>query len=68
MIQTVEQYVFLYRSLIEGILSFGTNITLQEFTAKKSFPVDIKSQYKVFQCVHFFRCEFNRNILFSTDN
>lgn len=47
MIQTAEQYVFLYRTLIEGILTVDTSISLQEFLSTKKLRVDSKSQYKV---------------------
>ena len=47
MIQTAEQYVFLYRTLIEGILTVDTSIPLQEFLTTKKLRVDSKSQYKV---------------------
>ena len=47
MIQTVEQYVFLYRTLIEGILTVDTSIPLQEFLSTKKLRMDSKSQYKV---------------------
>jgi hypothetical protein len=47
MIQTADQYVFLYRTLIEGILTMDTNILLQEYLTTKKLRVDTKSQYKV---------------------
>ena len=47
MIQTVDQYVFLYRTLIEGILTMDTNISLQEYLTTKKLRMDIKNQYKV---------------------
>jgi hypothetical protein len=47
MIQTADQYVFLYRTLIEGILTVNTNISLQEYLTTKKLPMDTKSQYKV---------------------
>jgi len=47
MIQTVDQYVFLYRALIEGILTLNTNISLQEFMITRKVHMDIKDQYKV---------------------
>ncbi len=47
MIQTVDQYVFLYRALIEGILTMNTNISLQEFMITRKVHMDIKDQYKV---------------------
>jgi hypothetical protein len=47
MIQTVDQYVFLYRTLIEGLLTMDTNISLQEYLATKKLRMDVKSQYKV---------------------
>lgn len=47
MIQTVDQYVFLYRALIEGIVTMQTSIPLQEFMITRKVPMDIKDQYKV---------------------
>jgi hypothetical protein len=47
MIQTADQYVFLYRTLIEGILTMDTNISLQEYLSTKKLRMDTKSQYKV---------------------
>jgi hypothetical protein len=47
MIQTVDQYVFLYRTLIEGILTRDTNISLQEYMMTRKLHMDVKSQYKV---------------------
>jgi hypothetical protein len=47
MIQTVEQYVFLYRALIEGILTMDANISLHEYLTTKKLRMDAKSQYKV---------------------
>jgi hypothetical protein len=47
MVQTVEQYVFLYRALIEGILTMYTYISLQEFMITRKVYMDIKDQYKV---------------------
>lgn len=47
MIQTVDQYVFLYRALIEGILTMNTFISLQEFMITRKVYMDIKDQYKV---------------------
>jgi hypothetical protein len=47
MIQTADQYVFLYRTLIEGILTMDTNILLQEYLTTKKLRMDTKSQYKV---------------------
>jgi hypothetical protein len=47
MIQTVDQYVFLYRTLIEGILTIDTNVSLQEYLQTKKLRMDPKSQYKV---------------------
>jgi hypothetical protein len=47
MIQTVDQYVFLYRALIEGILTMYTYISLQEFMITRKVYMDIKDQYKV---------------------
>ena len=49
MIQTVDQYVFLYRTLIEGILTMDTNVSLQEYLTTRKLRMDIKSQYKVRQ-------------------
>lgn len=47
MIQTVDQYVFLYRALIEGILTMKTSVPLQEFMITRKVYLDIKDQYKV---------------------
>lgn len=47
MIQTVDQYVFLYRALIEGILTERTSIPVKEFIITRKVPMDIKDQYKV---------------------
>jgi hypothetical protein len=47
MIQTVDQYVFLYRALIEGILTMQTCISLQEFMITRKVYMDIRDQYKV---------------------
>jgi hypothetical protein len=47
MIQTVDQYVFLYRALNEGIVTMNTYVSLQEFIITRKLPVDIKDQYKV---------------------
>lgn len=47
MIQTADQYIFLYRTLIEGILTIDTNISLQEYLNTKKFRMDVKNQYKV---------------------
>ena len=47
MIQTAEQYVFLYRTLIEGIVTLDTNVTLQEYMMTKKLRMDTKTQYKV---------------------
>lgn len=47
MIQTVDQYVFLYRTLIEGILTVDTNVSLQEYLQTKKLRMDPKSQYRV---------------------
>jgi hypothetical protein len=47
MIQTVDQYVFLYRALNEGIVTMNTYISLQEFIITRKLYVDIKDQYKV---------------------
>jgi len=49
MIQTVEQYVFLYRTLIEGILTFDTFISLQEFLTTKKLRVDAKTQFRLLE-------------------
>ena len=59
MIQTADQYVFLYRTLIEGILTMDTNVSLQEYITTKKLRMDTKSQYKVkgkniFQSSFFF--------------
>jgi hypothetical protein len=47
MIQTVDQYVFLYRTIIEGILTMDTSISLQEYMITKKLYMDAKNQYKV---------------------
>ena len=47
MIQTVDQYVFLYRALIEAILTMQTYISLQEFMITRRVHMDIKDQYQV---------------------
>lgn len=47
MIQTVDQYVFLYRTLIEGILTMDTSVSLQEYMMTKKLRMDPKTQYKV---------------------
>jgi len=47
MIQTVDQYVFLYRALNEGIVTMNTYVSLQEFIITRKLHVDIKDQYKV---------------------
>ena len=47
MIQTADQYVFLYRALIEGILTEQTSISLKEFMVTRKVHMDIKDQYKV---------------------
>ena len=54
MIQTADQYVFLYRTFIEGILSNGTTMTAQEFLNIRKFPMDIKTQYKVLRIIENF--------------
>ena len=47
MIQTVDQYVFLYRTLIEGILTMDTSVSVHEYIKTRSLYMDLKSQYKV---------------------
>jgi hypothetical protein len=47
MIQTVDQYVFLYRTLIEGILTMDTSIPLQEYMMTRKLRMDAKSQFRV---------------------
>ena len=47
MIQTVDQYVFLYRTLIEGILTIDTPVSLPEYMATRNLRMDLRSQYKV---------------------
>ncbi len=47
MVQTVDQYVFLYRALIEGILTMQTYVPLQEFMITRKVYMDIKDQCKV---------------------
>ena len=47
MIQTADQYVCLYQTLIEGILTMDTNMSLQEYLTTKRLRMDTKSQYKV---------------------
>ncbi|CAF4921423.1 unnamed protein product, partial [Rotaria sp. Silwood1] len=47
MIQTADQYVFLYRTLIEGILTMDASISLQEFMTTRKLHMDAKSQYKL---------------------
>ncbi|CAF1025802.1 unnamed protein product [Adineta steineri] len=49
MIQTVDQYVFLYRTLIEGILTMNTNVSLQEFMVTRKVHMDMKDQYKLLE-------------------
>ncbi|UJR13295.1 hypothetical protein I4U23_000313 [Adineta vaga] len=49
MIQTVGQYVFLYRTLIEGILTMNTWISSQEFMATRKVHMDIKDQYRLLE-------------------
>lgn len=58
MIQTADQYVFLYRALIEGILTEQTSISLKEFMITRKVHMDIKDQYKV----TFSVCQFNQLI------
>ena len=47
MIQTVDQYVYLYQTLIEGILTMDTNMSLHDYLNTKRLRMDAKSQYKV---------------------
>jgi hypothetical protein len=47
MIQTADQYVFLYRALIEGILTMDASISIQEYLTTKKLYMDAKSQYRV---------------------
>ncbi len=47
MIQTADQYVFLYRALIEAILTKNTSVPLREFMVTRRLYMDIKDQYKV---------------------
>ena len=47
MIQTADQYVFLYRTLIEGILTMDTPVSLPEYMATRTLRMDLRSQYKV---------------------
>ncbi|UJR34076.1 hypothetical protein I4U23_021486 [Adineta vaga] len=49
MIQTVEQYVFLYRTIIEGIVTMDTNVSLSEYTMTKKLRMDTKNQYKLLE-------------------
>ncbi|CAF3879471.1 unnamed protein product [Rotaria sp. Silwood2] len=49
MIQTADQYVFLYRTLIEGILTIDASISLQEFMMTRKLHMDAKSQYKLLE-------------------
>ncbi|CAF3448455.1 unnamed protein product [Rotaria socialis] len=49
MIQTVDQYVFLYRTLIEGILTMDISLSLQEYLTTRKLYMDIKSQYKLLE-------------------
>lgn len=49
MIQTADQYVFLYRALIEGILTEQTSISLKEFMITRKVHMDIKDQYKLLE-------------------
>ena len=55
MVQTVDQYVFLYRALIEGILTMQTSVPLQEFMITRKVYIDIKDQYKVKQRFYSFK-------------
>lgn len=47
MIQTADQYVFLYRALIEGILTMDISIPLHEYMTTRKLRMDVKPQYKV---------------------
>ena len=47
MIQTADQYVFLYQTLIEGILTRDASIALKEYMMTGKLHMDIRSQYKV---------------------
>lgn len=47
MIQTADQYVFLYRAIVEGILTMNTCVSLREFMITRKLNMDIKDQYKV---------------------
>ena len=47
MIQTADQYVFLYRTLIEGLVTLNATVTLQEYLTSIKLRMDSKSQYKV---------------------
>ncbi|CAF1627230.1 unnamed protein product, partial [Adineta ricciae] len=49
MIQTVGQYVFLYRALIEGILTLNASISLPEFMTTRRVHMDIKDQYRLLE-------------------
>lgn len=62
MIQTVEQYVYLYQALIEGLLTMDTNMPLQEYLLKERLPMDPKSQYKVRER----KINLNGNVLFNS--
>ena len=47
MIQTVDQYVFLYRALIEGIVTMKTHISLSEWINTGKVHLDIQNHYQV---------------------
>ena len=47
MIQTVDQYVFLYRTLIEGILTMKTSISLEEFLLTRQIHMNLQEQFQV---------------------
>ncbi|CAF0964408.1 unnamed protein product [Adineta steineri] len=49
MIQTIDQYVFLYRTLIEGILTMDIGISLEEYMTTKKFHMDPRNQYKLLE-------------------
>ena len=59
MIQTAEQYVFLYRTLIEGIVTMDTNVSLQEYMTTKKLRMDTKTQYKVKETRAFAMIDFS---------
>ena len=59
MIQTADQYVYLYQTLVEGLLTMDTNMPLQEYLLKERLPMDPKSQYKVREKINL-----DRNTLF----